>query len=114
MRNTVLLMTATMLLAACAHEKPPECPKAGDLSSSLDSGWFADLTVRLEGPDRQNSIADAIANLHRTYPEMDATMIADVLIAADCPAATRAALPEDGARRRIATLRAQVEQSLQE
>lgn len=113
MQKTMLLVTATVFLAACSHQQSPDCPKASELSSSLDKGWFADLATRLEGPDRQNSILDAAAYLHHTHPDMDATMIADVLIAADCPAATRAALSEDGAKGRIAVLRAQVEQSLE-
>lgn len=113
MKKTFFLFAAVMLISACsAHSSSAECTKVSDLSPSLDAGWFADLSTRLAGPDRENSISEAVANLHRTHPEMDATMVEDVLIAADCPVATRAGLSADGVKARIADLRGQIGQVL--
>jgi hypothetical protein len=112
MHKTILALTATLLLGACSHGQAAICPQASDLSPSLDDAWFADLSVRLAGPDRQNTIIEAIHTLHRTHPEFGSTIIADVLIAADCPAATKATLSEGDAKARIATLRAQIDEAL--
>lgn len=113
MKKTFFLFAAVTLISACSsHSSSEECPKVSDMSPSLDAGWFADLSARLAGPDRANSISEAVANLHRTHPEMDSTMIEDVLIAADCPVVTRAGLSADGAKARIADLRGQVDQIL--
>lgn len=114
MMKALCLLTATILLSACsAHSTSARCASAADLSPDLDAAWFADLSARLAGPDRENSISEAIFNLRRTHPEFNSTMVEDVLIAADCPAATRAGLSADGAKGRIADLRAQVDQIMQ-
>ena len=65
--------------------------------------------MRLAGGDRENTITEAIGEIHRMAPQLDANEITDLLLAADCANAARdeSEAPEV-TKQRMATLRAQV------
>ncbi len=71
---------------------------------------MADLTTRLAGPDRANSITEAITEIRRRDPAIDADGLTNILIVADCPnALAKPAHDNADDRTRIAAFRAQVE-----
>ncbi|MDR7258630.1 hypothetical protein J2X47_002820 [Sphingomonas sp. BE270] len=113
-----LAMTASlgMVLGGCAPpSKPVGCPDPAAVAPASIGGasYVAGLTGRLSGPDRENVIAEAIAEIHRADPGMSADAITNVLIAADCPvAAAKPDHTESADRQRIGQFRAQVDQLL--
>ncbi len=71
------------------------------------------LTGRLAGPDRANTVTEAIAEMHRRDPTIDADGLTNILITADCPnALAKPRHDGDDDRARIAAFRAQVEYML--
>ncbi len=105
----------TLLLWGCAQAAPPaQCPDlATTVPASIGAPFLAGLTGRLAGPDRENGIAEAIAEIRRRDPSLGSAAIVDILLAADCP--NMRSLPgRDIAaeRERVANLRAQVEDML--
>ena len=104
-----------LLLGGCGQAASQlTCPDpAGIAPPSIGTAFIADLTGRLAGPDRENSIVEAIAEIHRHDPSLGSATVTNILIAADCPNAL--ARPDRGAaadRARIAGFRAQVDQLL--
>lgn len=108
------------LLGGCGQ--PParvprgvHCPDAAGVAPGAIGGaaFVANLTGRLAGSDRENVVAEAVAEMRRAAPDIGDAAITNVLIAADCPLA--AARPDHDAaadRDRIATFRAQIAQIL--
>ena len=78
---------AALLLTGCGKPAPAvQCPIPADVApASIGAAYVQGLTARLAGPDRENSIALAIAEMHTRDPSIDADTITDILIAADCP-----------------------------
>lgn len=113
MKNLAAMTGLALLLAGCSNSSSPTtCPAAVDVAPASLGGeaFVTGLTRRLAGGDRENSITEAIRQIHDKAPQLDSNAIADILIAADCPNA--AALPdqsEAAINARIATFRAQVE-----
>jgi hypothetical protein len=106
-------IAALALLAGCARAGPPaQCPDlAATVPPSIGAPFVTGLGSRLAGPDRENVIAGAIAEIRRRDPSIGTDGIVDILIAADCPNVL--ARPEqdiNADRDRIAAFRAQVEQ----
>lgn len=102
-----------LLLAGCAQPAAPlTCPDPAAVAPpAIGTPYIHDLTARLAGPDRENSIALAIAEIHARAPVLDSMAVTDILIAADCP--NSLAQPDDSDandRARIAAFRAQVDQ----
>ncbi len=105
-----------LLLGGCVQSAAPvQCPDPAAVAPASIGGaaFVAGLSGRLAGPDRENSITEAIGAIHQRDPSLGADRITDILIAADCPVA--ASRPDNGAaadRARIAGFRAQVDQLL--
>src|SRR5690606_4043497 len=102
-----------LALAGGCSNNPAEtsCAVATDIApSTISPRYIADLTVRLAGGDRENTITEAVGRIHTLAPHLDADEIADILIGADCVNATRGQSQDPAvAKQRMATLRAQVE-----
>ncbi len=80
---------------------------------AIGAGYLGGLTGRLAGGDRANSIYEAVFEIHRRVPSIDADGLTNILIAADCPnVRANPALDDAAIRDRIATFRAQVGQAL--
>ena len=111
MSRISIALVAALLVSGCSSEKhEANCTIASDIApSSISPGYIADLTMRLAGGDRENTISEAVSQIHQKAPEMDADEIADILIAADCANAAQGQ-SEDPAvtKQRLATFRAQV------
>lgn len=113
MKMLVFAGGLVLLLAGCGQARTAvQCPDPAEVAPPSIGGasYVAGLTMRLAGPDRENSISEAIAAMRRADAALDASEITDILIAADCP--NVALLPggsEDAARARIAAFRAQVD-----
>ena len=108
-------LVALLLLGACGQSsKQLTCPDPSSVAPpSIGAAFVNNLTTRLAGPDRENSITEAIGEIHRRDPSLDATAVTNILVAADCPNVM--AQPDHDAnadRARIAVFRAQVDQLL--
>lgn len=111
MIRATILITALLLTAGCGRQaESATCPSARDLApSSVPAGYLDDLTARLAGPDRENSISEAVARMHRTAPQLTASEVTDILIAADCPNTSTSDDDVASMRARIAEFRGQVD-----
>lgn len=118
---TIMMVTATAaasLLTGCAASAPQarnECPDPWAVAppSVADAAYMEGLTERLAGPDRENTIVQAIGEVHRRAPQAGNDTITNILIAADCPNVARKPDHSEAAERdRIAGFRAQVDQIL--
>jgi hypothetical protein len=108
---------AALSLGGCAGDAPAmQCPDPAAVAPpSIGTSFITGLSARLAGPDRENTIAEAIAEMHRRNPKLGSSVITDVLIAADCPVAAAQPDHDEAAdRARIAGFRAQVDQLLGE
>lgn len=108
----VLPLCALPLAGGCgaAPRTQVQCPAFADVApAAIGSDYLADLSHRLAGPDRANTVATAVADMRGRAPTLTADELTDILIAADCPNAI--ARPDHGIaadRARIAAFRAQV------
>ena len=109
---TGLVTGLALALTACgrAPETLTCAAPAGAVPPSIGPDYVAGLTSRLAGPDRANSITEAIGEMRRLDPAIGADGLTNILMIADCPNAL-ASPPADGAddRARIAAFRAQVD-----
>ena len=108
-------MVALLLVAAC--RQPSEqmtCPDPQTVASpTIGAAFVNGLTGRLAGPDRENMITEALAEIQRRDPTLDKTTIINIMVAAECPNVF--AKPDHDPktmRARIALFRAQVMQLL--
>jgi hypothetical protein len=108
----VFVAGSVLLIAGCGEaQTAAQCPDSVDVAPPSIGGasFVTGLTMRLAGPDRENSISEAIAAMRRADPALDASEITDILIAADCPnVAAQPGGSENADRARIAAFRAQV------
>ena len=102
-----------LLLALCSCSAPKaqvQCPAFVDVApAAIPSDYLEDLSQRLAGPDRANTVVTAVADMQKRAPTLTPDEMTDILIAADCPNA--AAKPDHDIaadRARIAAFRAQV------
>ena len=107
-------LVSLLLLGACGQSSTKiTCPDPATVAPPSIGGaaYVSELTGRLAGPDRENSITEALAEIRRRDPSLDSTAVTNILVAADCPNAV--AKPDHDAqavRARIAAFRAQVDQ----
>lgn len=104
-----------LLLAGCGKPAPAvQCPVPADVApASIGAAYVEGLTATLAGPDRENSIAAAIAEMHARDPSIDADTLTDILVAADCPnALARPDRDINAVRDQTNAFRTQVEQVL--
>ncbi|WP_066801312.1 hypothetical protein [Sphingomonas soli] len=104
-----------LMLGGCGHTpSPAACPDPGAVAPpSIGTAFVKDLTGRLAGPDRENTIAEAVAEIHRRDPSLGSATVTNILIGADCPnALSRPDHDLEADRARIAGFRAQVDQLL--
>jgi len=105
------LACVTLLLCGCSRqESAGQCaPLSSVVPKSINPELAAGFTARFAGPDRANSIAEAITQIHAADPSLNADQITNILIVADCPnAAASGAQDEAGTRTRLGRFRAQV------
>lgn len=104
-----------LLLASCSGAADvAQCPDPAAVApASIGASYVAGLSQQLAGPDRENSITVAIADLHRRDPKLDSTAITNILIAADCAVVSAKPDHDDATdRARVSGFRAQVDQLL--
>ena len=112
-----ILLATCAALPLCGCGKPAQVVQCPDLAAvtpaSIDPALVGGLTARLAGPDRENTITEAVAEIHARDRSLDADAITDILIAADCP--NDLARPDHdiaAVRDRTAAFRAEVDQIL--
>jgi len=110
MRFRGVLLMSLLLCGCSAGRHDAGCPPVSDaVTSQVGEPFVAGLTLRLAGSDRENAISEAVAEIHRKAPSLDADEVADVLIAADCPNAAKGEGGDPAATEsRLAEIRAQV------
>lgn len=68
-RLTAIMGMRLLMLGGCESKVPPTCPDPAAITPpSIDSEYVTNLTARLAGPDRENSITEAIAEIHTRDP----------------------------------------------
>lgn len=68
MKRFVLAAGLVLLIAGCGHARNAvRCPDPADVAPPSIGGtsYVSGLTMRLAGPDRENSISEAIAAIRR-------------------------------------------------
>jgi hypothetical protein len=111
MRIALFAASATLLLMSCADGgKLPRCGDGYSVASpAIGKAFVRDLTSRLAGPDRENTIAEAIRQMRSKDPTIATDDVVDVVIAADCPNVTaRADADRSSDLAHVAALREQV------
>jgi hypothetical protein len=105
-----------ILLAGCGDVTARvQCPDLSSVAPASIGGaaYVRGLSERLAGPDRENTVTEAVAEIERRGPRLGSDAITNILIAADCPnAAARPNRSEAADRARTAEFRAQVQQIL--
>ncbi len=115
MKNAAAVMSLVVILSACSKAtQPVQCPDPTTVvPASVGVSYVAGLTSRLAGPDRANTISEAIAEIHARDPSIDADGLTNILIAADCPnVAAKPGHSGEVDRDQITNFRAQVDQLL--
>jgi len=107
----ILSLCALLLAGGCAAapKTQVQCPAFADVAPpAIGSDYLMDLSHRLAGPDRANTVTTAVADMRSRVPTLTADEMTDILIAADCPNAIAGPDHDLAAdRARIAAFRAQ-------
>ncbi len=107
-----LPLFALLMASGCAAEpaQKAQCPAFADVAPPMiGADYLEDLSHRLAGPDRANTVVTAVADIRTRAPNLSADEVTDILIAADCPNAAAKPMHDLAAERaNIAAFRAQV------